>query len=155
MNKYNRHATHSIEHIVALILANRQEPEKVTKVAVSDLHSTHVTSKRLRTFARAAQAGRLYCAECGCKASFFSVDTFAHNKADFNPHLNLYGYNDAGEEVLFTHDHIVARALGGADNLSNTQVMCSPCNNRKGQFERLIAESLQKQKKSKQMASTA
>lgn len=49
-------------------------------------------------------------------------------------HLNLYGVRE-DEDVLFTHDHKLARALGGADNLSNAQLMCSPCNGKKSKGE--------------------
>jgi hypothetical protein len=48
--------------------------------------------------------------------------------------MNLYGMKD-GNEVLFTHDHILARGLGGADDLTNSQTMCSPCNGNKSKAE--------------------
>jgi len=87
-----------------------------------------VTSLRLKTFYRASKnpAG-LKCVKCGLKGAFFAIETTPGQEST---HLNLYGIKD-GEEILFTHDHRHARALGGTDNLSNTQVMCSPCNGHK------------------------
>lgn len=88
-----------------------------------------VSSLRMRTFARASKnnAGVMQCVKCGLNGTFFAVEQSA---GQTSYHLNLYGMRD-GSEVLFTHDHIKARSLGGVDNLSNTQVMCSPCNAKK------------------------
>src|ERR1035437_4967983 len=84
-----------------------------------------VSSVRMRTFAKAeTSATGMKCVCCGLEATFFAVE---QSPGQDSWHLNLYGVKD-GEETLFTHDHIKARALGGADNLSNTQLMCSPCN---------------------------
>lgn len=86
------------------------------------------TSLRLRTFYRASKKpDGIVCVGCGMKAAHFAVES---SPGTSSAHVNLYGLKD-GVEVLFTHDHILARGLGGADNLSNTQVMCSPCNNKK------------------------
>ena len=100
-----------------------------------------VTSLRMKTFARAfkSEAGAK-CVTCGCAAEFFAVETTPGQE---QPHLNLYGIKD-GVEILFTHDHRLARALGGRDNLSNSQLMCSPCNSNKS-----IAESKEVQRRRK------
>ncbi len=68
------------------------------------------------------------------KAAFFAVENFRGSNQSV-PHANLYGVDREGNEVLFTHDHKLARSLGGADNLNNTQVMCSPCNTKKSIVE--------------------
>lgn len=86
------------------------------------------TSLRLRTFA--VKGTRCVC--CGLEASFFAVEKSRGVKEAY--HINLWGVKD-GNEVLFTHDHILARALGGADNMSNSQTMCGPCNWKKGKVE--------------------
>ena len=105
-----------------------------------------VSSLRMKTFGIAFKSENgLKCVTCGCEGKFFAIETTKGQEA---PHLNLYGIKD-GEEILFTHDHILARALGGADDLSNSQLMCSPCNNNKSKDEsrevlrrRKLAENL-------------
>jgi hypothetical protein len=134
MNRYLRHGTCSTEEVLPLIKAHygTSLPRPVFHG-----HAVGVSSLRMKTF----QHDGLVCRGCGLVASFFAVEDF-HNAKVPQPHLNLYGINERGEEVLFTHDHKLARALGGADNLSNVQTMCSPCNNKKGR-----AENPQKKKK--------
>ena len=91
-----------------------------------------VSSLRMRTFARAGtSAAGMKCVCCGLEGTFFAVE---QSPGQESFHLNLYGMRD-GEEILFTHDHIKARALGGADNLSNSQLMCSHCNAQKAKGE--------------------
>ena len=91
-----------------------------------------VSSLRMRTFARAGMsAAGMKCVCCGLEATFFAVE---QSPGQDSYHLNLYGVRD-GEEILFTHDHKLARALGGADDLSNSQLMCSPCNGKKSKGE--------------------
>jgi hypothetical protein len=91
-----------------------------------------VSSRRMRTFARAGLSAKgMKCVCCDLEATFFAVE---QSPGQDSWHLNLYGVRD-GEEILFTHDHIKARALGGADDLTNTQIMCSPCNGKKSKGE--------------------
>ncbi len=89
-----------------------------------------VSSLRMKTFARAASKG-MKCVCCGLEGTFFAVE---QSPGQMAWHLNLYGVRE-DEDVLFTHDHKLARALGGADNLSNAQLMCSPCNGKKSKGE--------------------
>lgn len=70
------------------------------------------------------------CVCCGLKAQFFGIERHYSNGP--RPHLNLYGIDDVGDEVLFTKDHIVPRAKGGQNFISNYQTMCMPCNSAKG-----------------------
>ena len=65
------------------------------------------------------------CVECGLEASYFKLERFPCDKTF---HLNLYGIDHLGDEVLFTKDHIIPKAVGGPNKLSNYQTMCSPCN---------------------------
>lgn len=58
------------------------------------------------------------------------------------PHFNLYGERD-GKLVLFTKDHIQAKAFGGQDRLENYQTMCSTCNSLKA-HSNLTIESLRR-----------
>ena len=91
-----------------------------------------VNSMRLRSF---LQNG-VKCAYEGCpyEATFFAVER-DKGHVHKNYHLNLWGIADDGAEVLFTHDHILARGLGGADTLENTQTMCCWHNWMKGNKE--------------------
>lgn len=98
-------------------------------------YSVKVLSLRLRTFLK----NGVQCPCCSNKGSFFAVEKTLGNKGGY--HLNLYGYDQNNEEVLFTHDHIQARALGGADDLSNSRTMCGPCNWEKGRIEGQLKKS--------------
>ena len=134
MGQYIRHAMIDMHRIFdAINTANEGGPQKATM----DGYTFGVSSNRVRTFERAYREDKLWCVTCGLKPSFFSVDSFKGADST-RTHVNLFGLTEEGEEILFTHDHIVARALGGADDreLSNTQLMCGPCNFKKGQRER-------------------
>lgn len=101
------------------------------------------TGLRLRTFYRSStQPDGLICASCKLPATHFAMES---SKGQDTVHINLYGMKGLAE-VLFTHDHILARALGGADDLTNSQTMCAPCNNRKS-----IGESKEVIKRRKDM----
>lgn len=137
MNTYIRLGTAAIADVCALV--EQHNRERKARVLL-DGHSIGVTSLRMRTFARAHADGNLVCAGCGLTATFFAVEHNAFNrdpKAVNSPHVNLYGVKD-GADVLFTHDHILARGLGGKDDLSNTQPMCNTCN-----AEKAIAEQVE------------
>lgn len=89
-----------------------------------------VSSLRLRTFAHKG----ITCVRCSLEASFFAIEAPKPNKENVPPHLNLYGVR-GDKEVLFTHDHVYPRSMGGADALENTQTMCHPCNQEKSILE--------------------
>lgn len=83
--------------------------------------------------------------ECGLTFSHFVVERNLGRRKTPAPdhhnfHLNLYGVNARGEEVMFTHDHTLARSLGGADDLSNTTSMCRVCNREKSVLETLLVQ---------------
>lgn len=86
----------------------------------------NTTSLRLKTFAKSCT-----CSDCGLVATHFAVEN------NSNWHLNLWA--DRGpekREMLFTHDHTLARSLGGADDETNVTTMCAKCNHKKsiGEF---------------------
>ena len=54
-------------------------------------------------------------------------------------HVNFYGMDEEGNWDMMTCDHILARSLGGANDLSNTQIMCSHHNSVKA-----LAESVER-----------
>lgn len=70
------------------------------------------------------------CVNCGIEGKYFAIE---RGKGD-NPnkfHLNLYGINKHGREVMITKDHIIPRSKGGKNILSNYQPMCIHCNQKK------------------------
>lgn len=95
----------------------------------------HITvamgSHRYQTFATKGTD----CVECGLKGSFFALE---HHSADTSEkcHLNLYGIDKQGEEVMMTKDHIIPRSKGGKNVLSNYQPLCIKCNQQKADYVR-------------------
>lgn len=118
--KYKRAGLVSIKMAVLAI------KDKTTATAQFCGHTVKTKGLRLRTFAEDG----VVCSACKLKANYFAVE---NNSSGW--HLNLWGVNAEGREILFTHDHTVARCLGGEDKRSNTTTMCSPCNNAKGRRE--------------------
>lgn len=98
-----------------------------------------LSSLRLRTFATHG----IECVDCGVKAVFFAME---RHHMDVKYHINLWAVRDNGKQVLMTHDHILARSLGGADNIANTQTMCMDCNFEKGKIEHKLKELRKSQK---------
>jgi hypothetical protein len=130
MNQYNRHAIAPLDAIIPEIMAQWDTPKAKMEYGGFEFN---IYSLRLKTFCRSAYKDALHCTACGLRASYFAIESFKRgNQKSY--HVNLYGMVD-GKEILFTHDHTLARSLGGADSLSNTTVMCSPCNSKKGQEE--------------------
>lgn len=80
------------------------------------------------------------CARCGLKATYFRIEASMPEDVGLNRwHFNLYGISKSGEEVLFTKDHIIPIAKGGADHTSNYQTMCRHCNASKGDDADFVA----------------
>lgn len=94
-----------------------------------DINENHVfikmDSARYATFKRS-----LTCACCGIKGEFLAVERNLHDKSD-KYHLNLYGLDKNGNEVLMTKDHILPKSKGGSNAQYNYTTMCAPCNNAK------------------------
>jgi len=130
MGQYIRHAVVPMNEVVEKIIESWGAKRR-TKAHLSTGHTVGIVSLRMRTFGRAAShKSGIHCKACGLKAGYFAVEEF---KGCVQPsiHANLYGVSE-GREVLFTQDHIVPRSKGGGNNLNNSQVMCQPCNSRKG-----------------------
>lgn len=145
MNKYTRRLVLPIDEVLWHVRA-QQVAESMYGFSVKRRQPLHgfevgMTSLRLRTFAR--DSGNLRCAHCGIEGKFFSIDS--HREQLTYTHLNLFAVDDKGEEVLLTCDHILARGLGGADDLSNTQVLCSPCNSFKSKEESRITNEIRRE----------
>lgn len=138
-SKLERHALLPVEVVIPLI-QSRSKPEVRTRLLGADFH---VNGLRLFTFKNTG----LICHCCGITGQYFAIERSPQDlpphrlvnrdaEIDVPFHLNLYAVNAAGEEILMTHDHIVARSNGGADSPNNTQTMCEPCNSMKGSFEK-------------------
>ena len=122
MQKYTRHSIVSIDEVLTVIRNTAQNFKDKTR---TEINGTPVgtTSLRLRTFA----VHGTKCSACGLDASYFAIERCESRDKNIPFHLNLYGVRN-GTEILFTHDHKLARSLGGKDHLSNTQTMCTICN---------------------------
>lgn len=88
-----------------------------------DLIKMH--SDRLKTFA----VKGCNCVKCGIKGAYFYKE---RQHVDVFYHLNLYGINEKGEEILMTKDHIIPKVKGGKNYIDNYQTLCQGCNTEKG-----------------------
>lgn len=137
IQQYDRHSVADIDTVVALIngvsAQDRKPKAKINGQMVG------ISSLRLRTF---AQKGTT-CVKCGAQATYFALERdLCHAETDSGYHLNLWGEDYDGEPMIFTHDHILARALGGKDRIENTQTMCCHCNWEKGDTERIVIDNI-------------
>lgn len=92
-------------------------------------HKVNVTSLRLRNFVKSQT-----CSNCGMVATHFAVEANSGN----DWHLNLWAAREDKPEMLFTHDHTLARGLGGDDSEDNTTTMCARCNYEKSRHELVL-----------------
>lgn len=114
---------YSIEEILPLL---RGKQGKKSRTIILDGDRIKVSSVRLLTFSRHG----IKCVKCGMEGVFFVKER--HRKSnDDGFHLNLYGFNEHGSEVLMTSDHIIPRSKGGSEGVLNRQPMCIHCNNKK------------------------
>jgi 5-methylcytosine-specific restriction endonuclease McrA len=88
-----------------------------------------MTSQRYQLFSLKG----IKCVKCGVVGKFFALEKMRSQDTK-RYHFNLYGYVN-GEERMLTKDHIVPKSKGGANSLSNYQVMCCKCNTEKGNKE--------------------
>lgn len=95
------------------------------RVQINDEYTVKPFSQRYELFFTKSTT----CVACGLEGTHFTLERFEH---DVHAHLNLYGINEEGEEVLLTKDHIQPKSKGGLNDLSNYQTMCKSCNNAKG-----------------------
>lgn len=128
--RYDRVGTITVQHGLTLIKAGLLLPRPFSTVTLFDQRvNVKGHSIRLETFVKSGTV----CKSCGMAAKFFGVErALTAQVANSRYHLNMWGVSATGREILFTHDHIVALANGGADNVKNSQTMCEPCNAKKG-----------------------
>jgi hypothetical protein len=127
---YDRFDVVETSQVIDLIDEHFLNPKDV-KVEIKG-QLVKINSLRLKTFAMSD----LKCSRCGLEAKFFAIERDMATKKSNGPyHLNLYGILPDNTEMLFTHDHTLARSLGGKDHISNTTTMCRQCN-----FEKSLTE---------------
>lgn len=140
MHEYDRHSKADMHMVIEMIREVMHSPNfRPTAKIKGEINGQPVklSSLRLQTFA----AHGTVCHECGIEASFFAVERdLAQAARNGGFHINLYGIDADGQDVLFTHDHIIARALGGKDRLENTRTCCYNCNNKKAGLEGEISQ---------------
>lgn len=107
------------------------EPSKRDYTVGDKVYSVRMNSDRYFVF-----RDNPSCVVCGIAGTKMILDM---NPADSSPHFNLYAVQN-GRLILMTKDHIVPKALGGKDELSNYQAACSICNNLKACFNLTIEQ---------------
>lgn len=108
-------------------LAKLDENErKIRKRVDMDGHLMKVYSQRYETF----MSHGVKCCECGIEGDrFYKERSYKDSSVDgVGYHFNLYAIDSQGDDVLMTKDHIIAKSLGGKDDISNYQTMCYVCN---------------------------
>lgn len=132
-NRFERKETYQPEEVLPFLPRAKDYPKnfKLKKVVRDyDGDPIKMGSERYYTFEKS-----LCCSFCQIKGSFFAKER--HVGKDGKPlqngtyHLNLYAIDDNGNEVLMTKDHIIPKARGGKDRLSNYQTACAVCNEKK------------------------
>jgi 5-methylcytosine-specific restriction endonuclease McrA len=109
-----RKETYAVDRILALL--------GTSEFAILDGDRVKVSSLRLLNF----KVHGIVCVGCGIRGEYFIKEK--HHVSDVSYHLNLYGRDKDGEEVLMTRDHIIPGSKGGPNILSNLQTMCMDCN---------------------------
>lgn len=118
----DRKETYTIEQVMPHLLKRQGE-------AVFDGDSIRLFGNRYGCFINSG----LKCHACGLEGTVFIKEK---HRCESIWHFNLYGYNEQGNEVLFTKDHIIPRSRGGSNKVENLKTMCRPCNEKKNNIDR-------------------
>ena len=121
--KVYRKSTHSIEEVLDLV----PEWDGIVKERRIVFHGDELYIDSLRYFT--FKKDNCTCVKCGLKGAFFAKEKHLR---DNRYHLNLYAFDEDGNEVLMTKDHRYPKAKGGSNDISNLDTMCAPCNHAKG-----------------------
>jgi len=94
-----------------------------------------VTSQRYEVFKNSIK-----CVKCGIEGKFLAIEKANDDIKKY--HINMYGIDENGNEVLMTKDHIIPKSKGGTNSQDNYQTMCSRCNSIKGNGENVTLRNL-------------
>lgn len=111
----------SVSYDVAVVLPKLASDEKV-RIHLEEFGTAIKTgSLRYNLFHEKG----LKCALCELEIGFLAAE---RDRGVEHYHVNAYGVDEDGDEVLFTKDHIIPKSRGGDDSMDNLQVLCLPCN---------------------------
>lgn len=71
------------------------------------------------------------CASCKTVGNLYALQRGINDMVNRDYHINLWSRQGPHSFMLMTRDHIIPKARGGSDLLSNSQCMCAYCNFRK------------------------
>lgn len=92
-----------------------------------------ITASKIKT--RRASAFSVIGYECdtkGCNLHDFKYGIGVDNGGGI--HLDLYAFDDLGEMVMITIDHIKPKSKGGPNHISNYAPLCKICNEIKSDY---------------------
>lgn len=123
---YERHTKFSIEDVFAAIRENRD--------IVIEGRPMQYSVRLLTYFVHGTDC---ICNGCTVKGAFFAAERQINQRTGkpntVGHHLNFYGYDAEGNEIMMTSDHKIPKSRGGSKNgINNRQPMCTVCNNVKG-----------------------
>jgi len=80
---------------------------------------------------------RQSCVTCGVHGMYLAIERSWRSAkmpkhVEQTYHINMYGINNQGNEVLMTKDHIIPKSKGGRNHIDNYVTMCTKCNTKKG-----------------------
>lgn len=92
------------------------------------------------------------CNKCGITGKYANLEC----NSRIGNHLNVYGIDGSGKEVLLTKDHIYPKSKGGLDDIRNYQVLCERCNNKKSDISPItLVDALKSGKATKRSVEAA
>lgn len=128
---YIRIAVFALEEILSKVGTHKHGFQAVVDGAIKEV-VVKMNSPRYHLFASPRPLHGPNCVKCGLKGAFFALERSKGPGNNPNKyHFNLYGITPGGHERMLTKDHIIPKALGGKNRLSNYQTMCTRCNGRK------------------------
>jgi hypothetical protein len=130
MNRYEKTYVRKGEGVPVHIILPMIPVKKFLNKGLRLLNGVFVKTNglRMQTF----RTHGVRCHECGLEGKYFRVEKGKTEKSKARYfHLNLYGINKSGHEVMLTCDHIIPKKWGGRNKIYNTQTMCIHCNEKK------------------------